>query len=207
MKLPARALYAVTSEALCHAPEQLPDAVNAALRGGAQLIQYRDKWNTPAQRLALATILRECCHQHGALFLINDDVALAARVQADGVHLGRADATLQQARATLGPTAIIGVTCHDDVALAQSLARAGASYAAFGRFFPSRTKPDAPAAPLEVLTRARERLSIPVCAIGGITPGHTRAALDAGANWIAAVDGVFGATDIEQAARAYRQKF
>lgn len=205
MKLPARALYAITSEALCRSPERLVEAVSAALRGGAQLIQYRDKWNTPALKLELAQGLQDCCRRHGAFFLVNDDIALAARVEADGVHLGRADATLQQARATLGPAAIIGVTCHNDVGLAQRLEKAGASYVAFGRFFPSRTKPDAPPADLSVLSAARQCIGIPVCAIGGITPENTPRVFAAGAHWVAAVEGLFGTADIEGAAQAYLQ--
>lgn len=205
--LPRRALYAITSEALCRAPERLPAAVTAALRGGASLLQYRDKWNPPEQRLMIAHTLRDLCREHGARFLVNDDVALAARVQADGVHLGKTDAPLAQARQTLGADALIGVTCHADVDRAVQLAAEGASYVAFGRFFPSRTKPDAPAAALAVLTEARKRLQIPLCAIGGITPALAPQVLDAGADWIAAVEGVFGPDDIKQAAAAYCQQF
>ncbi|MBI2383084.1 MAG: thiamine phosphate synthase [Gammaproteobacteria bacterium] len=202
-----KGLYAITSEALCHAPERLPGAVDAALRGGAALIQYRDKWNDPATRRRQAAALLERCRAHGALLLINDDVELAAAVGADGVHVGRGDMAVDQARRRLGPGAIVGATCHNELARAQAALAAGASYVAFGRFFPSRTKPEAPPADLELLRQARARIPIPICAIGGITPDNARSAIQAGADLVAAVEGVFGAADIEAAARAYAHCF
>lgn len=200
-------LYAITSDALCAEETRLLAGVAAALRGGARWVQYRDKQAHPQQRHARADALLRLCRAQGAALIINDDLELAAALNADGVHLGASDAPLAAARARLGPQALIGASCGNSLARAQAAAAAGASYVAFGRFFDSRTKPQAPKAEIEVLRQARAQLRIPVCAIGGITPALAPSLIAAGAHWIAAVDGVFGAADIEQAARAYARLF
>lgn len=204
---PLRGLYAVTSEAICASGDRLVAAVDEALAGGARLVQYRDKWSPPAQRRRNAHALRGLCHAHEALLIINDDPALAEAVDADGVHLGAADPPIAAARALLGPSAIIGVTCASSLARARAAAAAGASYVAFGRFYPSRTKPDAPAASLAILQEARAALDLPICAIGGLTPANAASVIDAGADLVAAVEGLFGARDIEAAAREYCRLF
>ncbi len=204
--LPARGLYAITSEALCREPQRLLTAIEAALRGGATMIQYRDKWNPPPLRASLARALHELCRAHGAPLLINDDVDLALAVGADGVHVGAGDTPVAAARARLGANAIVGATCGDSLVRAQAARDASADYVAFGRLFPSRTKPLAPPARLATLTAARA-IGLPVCAIGGITPENAAQAVAAGADLIAAIDGVFGAGDVEAAARAYAPAF
>ncbi len=203
---PLRGLYAITSEPLCREPARMVPAVTAALRGGAALIQYRDKWNARPLQLELAKTLRQLCRAQRALLIINDDLDLATQVGADGVHLGASDGDLSAARSRLGPTAIIGATCGDSLPRAQTAKQAGASYLAFGRYFPSQTKPDAPAAQLQTLREARA-LGLPVCAIGGLTPDNATIAIAAGADLIAAVGGVFAASDVESAAAAYRVLF
>jgi thiamine-phosphate pyrophosphorylase len=202
-----RGLYAVTSQEICQSPRTLIEAVERALRGGARLVQYRDKQSQPQQRHDNARALLDSCRAHGALLLINDDPALAAAVGADGVHLGQTDPAIGSARATCGIDAVIGVSCGSSLERARDGVAAGADYVAFGRFFPSRTKPEAPPAELSVLRLARQRLSVPICAIGGITPATARSVVEAGADLIAAVDGVFGAADIEAAAAAYASAF
>jgi len=202
-----RGLYAVTSATLCRAPGQLPRAVEAALAGGAQLIQYRDKEGDAGERRRQAKALLDLCRARGALFIVNDDVELALAIGADGVHLGAGDLPLRQARRRLGGLATIGVSCANVLERAVVAQDEGASYVAFGRFFPSRTKPDAPPADLALLHQARARLHIPICAIGGLTPGNARPVVEAGAAMIAAVEGVFGAADVEGAARAYARLF
>lgn len=202
-----RGLYAVTSETLCRSPATLLAAVELALTGGAALIQYRDKWNDRPTRARNAQELKDLCQQHHALLIINDDVDLAAACGADGVHLGATDAPLAQARRQLGAGAIIGVTCANSLERAQAAEAGGASYVAFGRFFDSRTKPNAPPASLQLLTQARTRLHLPLCAIGGITPQNAGSVIQAGADMVAAVEGVFGATDIGTAARSYAALF
>lgn len=202
-----RGLYAITSQALCQSPQRLDAGVAAAIAGGARLIQYRDKTGDAATRFANAGRLRRRCRDAGALFIVNDDMHLAADVGADGVHLGQTDGAIEAARALLGSGVLIGVSCSGDLQRALTAQQQGADYVAFGRFYDSSTKPDAPQASIAVLREARTRLPLPICAIGGITPGNAAALLAAGADLIAAVDGVFGAADIEAAARRYAVLF
>ncbi|MBI3563336.1 MAG: thiamine phosphate synthase [Gammaproteobacteria bacterium] len=199
-------LYAITDSALAH-NRSLPAMVAAALRGGARIIQYRDKTSNAGQRLAQAQQLRTLCTDHAALLIINDDVELALACAADGVHLGQTDTALPQARAQLGPQRIIGVSCHADLRLAHEAQQAGADYIALGRFYPSTTKPLAPPATLEVLRALRQQVALPIAAIGGITPHNAGVLIDAGAAMIAVIAGVFGAQDIEAAARSYAALF
>lgn len=207
MTTPAlRGLYAITPDALCADPAALAAAVRAALRGGLRWLQYRDKQASAAQRRHRAAQLCRLCHDHGAGLIVNDDPALAAAVGADGVHLGRSDPAVSATRDQLGAAAIIGVSCGPSLTRAVDAAAAGASYLAFGRFFPSTTKPEAPAAQVELLGTARRRLKLPLCAIGGVTPANAAPLIAAGADLIAAVEGVFGSRDdatITAAVRAY----
>lgn len=200
-----RGLYAITSEALCASEPRLLEGVAAALRGGAVLLQYRDKWNPPMVRHRFAEALLKLCREHAVPLIINDDVALAAQIGADGVHLGRSDAPWLEARQQLGPKALVGVTCGADLERAVQAAAQGAAYVAFGRIYPSRTKPQAPPAPADILAQARARLpaACGICAIGGITPENAATLFSQGADLVAAVEGLFGADDIEAAARAY----
>lgn len=202
-----RGFYAVTPDALCADPARLREAAQAALRGGARLLQVRDKSGDGARRLRNAAQLLELCRAHGAALIVNDDVETAAAVGADGVHLGASDTPLRQARTRLGPRAIVGISCANVLARALDAQAAGASYVAFGRFFSSRTKPNAPQAPLELLQQASSQLRIPICAIGGVTPANARTLIDAGASLVAAVEGVFGTDNIEAAAQSYSRLF
>lgn len=203
-QFPARGLYAITREAYS-GTAALVEAVAAAIRGGAGAIQYRAK--NSHDREGEARSLRRLCRSKGVPFLINDDVELALRVGADGVHVGKTDMGLPGARQRLGAEAIIGVSCYDSMALALDAERQGASYVAFGRFFPSRTKPHAPCARLETLMEAKQRLNLPVVAIGGITAHNGSALLAAGATHLAVIEGVFGGPDPEFAASEFRGCF
>src|SRR5690606_38416715 len=147
------------------------------------------------------------CAAGGALFIVNDDPMLAKASHADGVHLGRGDRTVAEARALLGDGAIIGFSCYDSLDRARAGATAGADYLAFGSFFPSPTKPDAPHATIELLQYAKLELGVPLCAIGGITPANAPPLVAAGADLVAAVSGVFAADDVEVAAMAYCRLF
>ncbi len=161
-----RGLYAITDPVLLP-DERLLAGVAAAIRGGARLVQYRDKGRDRDRRLAQARALARLCSESDALLIVNDDPELAAEAGAHGVHLGRDDAPVAEARRLLGESAIIGVSCYADPARAERFA-AEADYLAFGRFFPSRTKPDALPADPALLGDAR-RLGRPLAAIGGIT--------------------------------------
>ena len=201
-----RGLYAITDAAL-QPPEQLVPRVAAAIAGGAALIQYRDKSGNTALRQRQARELATLCDSHGVALIVNDDVALAAGCGAHGVHLGRDDAGVAEARQRLGEQAIIGVSCYDRWERAEAALAEGADYVAFGRFFPSRTKPDAVQADIGLIRRARAELPLPVAAIGGITPDNAAILIDAGVDLLAVVRGVFAASDVRAAAAAYADLF
>jgi len=204
--LPGRGLYAITDATLC-ARLGLEPAVAAALRGGAGMIQYRDKGRDRGRREAEARALLGLCRRHRAPLIVNDDIDLARAVGADGVHVGRDDASVGAARAALGPGAIVGASCYNRLERARAAVEAGADYVAFGRFFPSATKPQAVPADRALVRRARLELEVPIVAIGGITPENGRALVAAGVDWLAVVGGVFAAPDPESAARAYATLF
>ena len=202
-----RGLYAITSETICADSGALLAAAEEALAGGARLLQYRDKWNNADTRARNAHALLGLCHEHAALFIINDDVELALSCGADGVHVGNTDASLATARARLGAQAVIGVSCAGSIERALAAQAGGASYVAFGRFFDSRTKPNAPASEPSLLSAARPQLQIPICAIGGVTPHNAGDLIARGADMVAAVEGIFGSADVEAEARLYSQLF
>jgi len=177
-------------------------AVKAVLHGGAALLQYRDKTTDSARRAFEARALRELCARFEVPFIVNDDVELALAVGADGVHLGEDDGDVAAARARLGAGAIIGASCYDSLGRARQLAAAGADYLAFGAFFPSPTKPNARRATLDLLSEAKP-LGLPLVAIGGITPDNAPPLIEVGADFLAAISGVFAQADPEAAARHY----
>jgi len=148
-------LYALTPE-LADTVE-LAARTELALSGGASAIQYRSKAASAGLKLEQAAALRALCSARGAIFIVNDDVELAHAVRADGVHLGRDDAGLAAARARLGPAAIIGVSCYDELERAESAIASGGDYIAFGSFYPSRVKPNAVRAPLSLIAEAKAR--------------------------------------------------
>lgn len=194
-------LYAVTPQDLEGA--QLLDSAARALAGGAVAVQYRAK--TRADR-ETAGALVDLCRSHGALLIVNDDPKLAVDVAADGVHLGRADGSIEQARRLLGSDRIVGVSCYGDLDRAEAFARAGADYLAFGSMYASPTKPHAHRCAPEVLGAAR-RFGRPVVAIGGITLARAPELIDAGADLLAVISDLFGAPDIERQAAAYSGLF
>lgn len=202
----ADGLYAITAPGDA-TPEALARQVEQALRGGARLVQYRDKHTAAATRKTRASALLALCRRHGVALVINDDVELAATLGAHGVHLGGEDMAIAAARRRLGPHALIGASCYNRLEHAHAAVAGGADYVAFGRFFASQSKPAALPADLSLLARARRDLPVPVVAIGGITPANGAALLAAGANLLAAIHGVFGQPDIEAAARAYTNLF
>lgn len=205
---PLHGLYAITDTTIAARRGQtLLTMVDAALRGGAHIIQYRDKTSSPSERHTIAGQLRECCVKYNALFIINDDVELALASGAHGVHLGQSDAAINCARQLLGPEKVIGISCHNDLMLALQAQQHGADYIALGRFFPSHTKPHAPQADLATLIAVHKEIQIPIVAIGGVTPVNAPALIDAGADMIAAIAGVFDTDNIEVAAREYAQLF
>lgn len=207
MKL--RGLYAITDSKLLADGRLLP-YVEAALRGGARLLQYRDKSADESRRLREAEALRELCERHGAELIINDDAELAARLGVS-VHIGQTDGSLAAARALLGRKAIIGATCHGSLELAQQAITEGADYVAFGRFFQSLTKPGASEASPELLEQARARFAgMPLVAIGGVTLDNAPDLIARGADLLAVINALFAAdtpAEVERRARAFAALF
>jgi thiamine-phosphate pyrophosphorylase len=198
-------LYAVTRET--RDGDWLAVQVERALIGGARVVQYRNKSADRDLRRRQAVRLRDLCRQHEAALIINDDVGLTLEIDADGVHLGRDDQSLVEARAILGAGKLIGVSCYDSLALASQAQKSGADYVAFGSFFPSAVKPQAVRASLELLREARLQLRLPIVAIGGITPDNGAALVEAGADALAVISALFQVTDTLSAAHAFARLF
>lgn len=201
-----RGLYAIADTSVIAARDWQP-AVEDALRGGATLLQYRDKGTDPERRREQAAVLVDACRRHGARAIINDDVELALAVGADGVHVGRADSDAAAARERLGRGGIVGVSCYNELERAHAALAAGADYTAFGSVYPSPTKPEAVRAPLELLATARRETGLAVCAIGGITAERAPELIAAGADLLAVIGDLFDRTDITERARAYALAF
>lgn len=197
-----RGLYAITNGPR----DDLLPAVRAALEGGAAILQYRDKTHGAGRRLREARALKAMCAEFDVPLIVNDDVQLAHASGAAGVHLGENDPDTAAARAVLGSDAIIGVSCYDSLQRARDAAGAGADYLAFGAFFPSVTKPGARHASPGLLRDAKT-LGLPQVAIGGVTPENGGSLIEAGADFLAVVSGVFCASDIRAAARQYAGLF
>lgn len=200
-------LYAITDHQLMPDKASLLQQVETSLLGGARVIQYRDKSNDKSRRFDEATALLALCRHHQTALLINDDVALAAEIGADGVHLGQSDGAVTHARALLGPTAIIGVTCHSSIDLALEAQKAGADYVAFGAFFPSKTKPNAKPAPMSLLNSAKGNLHLPIVAIGGISMDNAEQIIAAGADMVAVIHALFAQDDIQTTASRFAGLF
>ena len=203
MRFPARGLYAITQTDNKSGDTIINDVISA-IKGGAVIVQYRDK--NPLDAVFLASELVKICHQHQVPLIINDDVELAAKVGADGVHIGKEDGAIAQARRRLGADAIIGVSCYNFVEQALDAQNQGATYVAFGRFFPSTSKPLAAPAHIETLRQANLLLTVPIVAIGGILPENGAPLLAAGADFLAVIGGLFESQP-EQSARAYKALF
>jgi thiamine-phosphate pyrophosphorylase len=198
-------LYAITPE--CTDTESLVRQVRQALSGGAHLVQYRSKEGDVALRHEQASELLSLCRQFRVPLIINDDIRLADLTGADGVHLGKDDGSVREARLILGADKIIGVSCYGDLPRALDAEAHGANYVAFGSFFPSPTKPGAEPAPLTLLHEAKRSLNIPVVAIGGITADNVAPLIEAGADAVAVISALFDSGDIGKAASRFAVLF
>jgi thiamine-phosphate pyrophosphorylase len=203
MRFPLRGLYAIT-QTKNKTTDIIINEVIAAIKGGAVVVQFRDK--EPLDAIYLADQLVKVCHEYKVPLLINDNIELAIKVGADGVHIGREDGEISEVRDRLGADAIIGVSCYNFVEQALDAQEQGATYVAFGRFFPSSSKPLAASAELDTLRKAKFLLDIPIVAIGGILPENGGSLLTAGADLLAVIGGLFE-TQPEQSARAYKALF
>ncbi len=200
--LPAKGLYAITdcenltTEQLVHKTEQI-------LRTGAAMLQYRNKYDDFTVRESQAGQLQMLCGKYNVPFIINDDIELASAINADGVHLGKDDHNCEQARALFGQQKIIGISCYNDLNRAMAAESMGASYIAFGAFFPTQTKNNTVKAGPELIREAKQRLKLPVVAIGGITPENGKSLIDAGADFLAVISGIYGPADPAQVMQSY----
>ena len=204
-KVSLRGLYAITDPHLMN--DHLLSMAEQAIKGGIKILQYRNKHAPLSQQQAEAQQLAGLCHQHGVIFLVNDNIELAMKSHADGVHLGQQDTDIKTARAKLGDSKIIGITCHDSIEKALAAQNDGADYVAFGRFFASSTKPEAPAADSNLISKAKKQLTIPMVAIGGINAQNAAGLLAQGADMLAVIHGIFGQPDIYQATKNLHNLF
>jgi thiamine-phosphate pyrophosphorylase len=200
-----RGLYLVTPD--WDDTDRLLDATHRALEGGAALVQYRNKTALEALREEQAGALLALCRRYGRPLVINDYLDLCTRLDADGVHVGGTDASVAQVRAALGPDRIVGASCYGQFELAEAAQEAGASYVAFGGFYPSRVKVYEVSTPADIVARAKAALRVPVVVIGGMTVENARPLVERGADMVAAISSVYGAEDPYEAAREFAGLF
>ena len=205
-RLPGGGIYAITDCENFDRHEFLVKT-DSILRAGAAMLQYRDKGTDIDERLSMADKTYQLCKQYNVPLIINDDPELALEIDADGVHIGKADATYDKARKLLGQDRIIGISCYNDIERAIVAERLGADYIAFGSFFPSVTKANAVRADLTLLKQARKKLNLPIVAIGGITPENGRQLVESGANFLAVINGLYSSADTYKATQAYLELF
>lgn len=182
-------------------------ATEAALRGGAALVQYRHKTASDALRREQAASLLSLCRSHGTPLIINDFVDLCLALGADGVHVGGTDASVAQVRAAVGADKIVGASCYGDLQLARDARDAGASYVAFGGFYPSRVKKYAVTTAPEIVAQSKAEIALPAVVIGGMTQQNAVPLVAQGADMVAAISSVYLADDPEHAARGFAGLF
>lgn len=184
-----RGLYIVTPD--WDDTAQLLAATELALQNGAALVQYRHKTADPAQRRDQASALLALCRQYEVPLIINDHVALCLEIGADGIHVGGTDASIAEVRQAVGPDRIVGASCYGTLELAHAAHRDGASYVAFGGFYPSRVKKyDFRTAP-EIIAQSKREIALPVVVIGGITLENAPPLVAQGADMVAVISSVY----------------
>lgn len=196
-----RGLYGITPDEPDTA--RLLTLTRAALEGGMRILQLRNKVASAELREVQARALRKLTREYGCALIINDDAKLAAKVDADGAHLGAEDGSMREARALLGREKLLGATCYGSLENARIALADGADHIAFGGFFRSTVKPGNPQRPLSLLTDAKREFKVPVVAIGGITLATTPQLIAAGADSVAVITALYGAPDVTQAAREF----
>jgi len=207
MQAKLKGLYVVTPD--WDDTDKLLAASEAALRGGAAVLQYRHKTADEALRREQAGQLLALCRRHGRPFIINDYPELCVELDADGVHVGGTDAAVAAVRKQVGPDRIVGASCYGSLELAQAAQAAGASYVAFGGFYPSRIKKYEVTTPADIVSRARTDagVTLPSVVIGGMTYGNAQPLVAAGADMVAVISSVYFADDPEGAAREFTRMF
>jgi thiamine-phosphate pyrophosphorylase len=175
--------------------------------GHIALLQYRHKEAGPELRAEQAGALLALCRRHKVPFIVNDYVELCEQLDADGIHLGGTDAEVAQVRARLGAEKIIGASCYGDMPRALNAQQAGASYVAFGGFYPSRVKKYAVTTPAAILDQAREPVRVPTVVIGGMTPQNAAPLVVRGAHMVAAISSVYQAESVAEAVGQFNSLF
>ena len=178
-----------------------------ALQGGAALLQYRHKTADAQLRLKQATALQALCQRYHCPFIINDHVDLCLALDADGIHVGGLDASVAQVRAAVGPEKIVGASCYGDLQLAHSAHEQGASYVAFGGFYPSRIKKYPVTTESGIVAQAKLSIPLPNVVIGGMTLDNCQPLIAAGADMVAAISSVYMTADPASAAREFARLF
>ncbi len=202
-----KGLYVITDERLTpYENEEIFKKVEEALKGGAKIIQLRDKTHSDDFLIPYAKELKKLCRMYQAFFIINDRIELAIKVDADGIHLGKDDFSPEKACKML-KNKIIGVSCYDDLEKAKYMESLGVNYVAFGSFYPSPTKPESKVISKEILVQAKKVLKIPVCAIGGINAERAKELVALGADMIAVISDIWNAQDIKKRAEEYSNLF
>jgi thiamine-phosphate pyrophosphorylase len=201
--LPSKGLYAIT-DCINLTTEQLIYKTELILKAGVAMLQYRNKHDDDSVRKSQAGDLKKLCDTFNVPLIINDDVKLALEIHADGIHLGKEDAHYITSS---GQKMIIGISCYNDLDRAAMAENMGASYIAFGAFYPTSTKNNTVKAEPELIRKAKQILKLPVVAIGGITPENGSVLLDAGADFLAVVSGVYSADNPEAAVKSYLKLF
>lgn len=201
-----RGLYAITDEYLTPL-ETMKMQVSAAIEGGAKIVQFRYKSEITADVLISISEIQKVCRDNGVLFIVNDHMNLAKEIDADGIHIGKEDADdLPSIRAQF-PGKIIGVSCYGDMKRAFDAEAAGADYVAFGSFFFSPTKPKSGVVSPSIINEAKEKLTIPVCVIGGITVENAPELLREGADMVSVISSLWKSEDVEKRAREFDRLF
>lgn len=200
-----KGLYVIADTATIE-EEQFIEKAAIVLAAGCRVLQYRDKSNDQGKRLRQASQLYSLCKQAGSVFIINDDAELAIQVNADGVHCGKNDTAVSDLRHSY-PGLLIGASCYNSVQRANEVIAAGADYVAFGRFFPSTTKPEATPANIDILQQAKQQLKHPVVAIGGIVAENAGILISSGADAVAVIGGVFNTPDVYDSSKKICELF
>ena len=196
-----KGLYVITDQKLIPR-DRFIETVEKAIQGGAKIIQLREKDTPEEEIIRLGKELLKITRRYGIPLIINDSPKLAMEIGADGVHLGKDDTEISEARKILGGEAIIGVSCYGDIERGLQAEKEGADYLAFGTPFFTPTKPDRKTTPFEILKEAKRRIkTIPIFAIGGITKGNAKSVLETGVDGIAVITAVFSSPNPEEAAR------
>jgi len=200
-----RGLYGITDISLCPYDRVL-EMAESAIAGGMRILQLRDKINSDDSIFDIALKLKKICNKNGVIFIVDDRIDLALELGADGIHVGKDDMDIREFRDKF-PNKIVGVSCYGDIDRALEMESLGANYIAFGSFFTSATKPKAPVVEKNIISEAKKKLKIPICAIGGLNVQNSKELVDMGVDMIAVISDLWGTNDIKNRALEYTSLF